>query len=228
MNTNIVKLYLYAYPELEALASASETAAANRAVLSFRAVSALRIAESVAEEYAWAHALASLKGALDEIFYLLTAEERALIGYKYFFARDELELACSERSYFRRQAALVKRVAALLALRGWTQERFFREFSGYAPFVRVYRALSAGKEFGIRAKRQRRNVIFHGSGGSGDTFLPRMTKPAQTTAATHAMQMTAISAAESPPPVPAAPPSPPTAARKSSLRSKESSSSAGI
>ena len=134
MNRNIVKLYLYSYPELAALSEASEVAARNKALLSFRGNCALKDAEGVLRDYAHAGALAALKRALDGALAALTGEERALIAYKYFFSEQELALSCSERSYYRRQAASPRSCASS----GGTTNAFCANF----PITRRLRASS--------------------------------------------------------------------------------------
>ncbi len=145
MNHLITKTFLYAYSDLESLAEAAEVAAENKAVLSFRALcSAYDAAETVAEELRTAARLIRLKEELDAALGCLSEEEHFLLEYKYFRrgeAGADARSMYPSRSYFRRQAALQKRIACLLAARGWTNARFLEEFGKYAPFVRLFRAL---------------------------------------------------------------------------------------
>lgn len=167
-----VKTMLYAYPKLEMLAEAAEAAAEVKALLSFRArEDALGSAERVAEEILSGKRLRLLKNALDGVLEGLGGEELFLLEYKYFRRKDRLQecteaLSCSERSYFRKQNALLAKVAAELVRRGWTKARFFALFGGYPPFMRVYRALRAGRERAVVFKRVRKGIAFQNSGNS--------------------------------------------------------------
>ncbi len=163
-----VKVLLYAYPKLDALAEAVAGGAEVKALLSFRMpADACRLAEKIAEEVVSAKRLSCLKSELEELWEGFSEEELFLLEYKYFRRKGELSgrfagrtLPFSERSYFRMQNALLQKVAARLIARGWTERRFFAEFGGFAPFVRVYRALKEGRERAVVFKRRRRELVF--------------------------------------------------------------------
>lgn len=187
-----VKVMLYAYPRLEMLAEASESAATAKALLSFReAFDPWRLAERVAEEMAQARLLRALKEETELLLAGLSEEERYLLEYKYFRRRQVLRerfggfaLDCTERSYFRRQNALLGKLAGRFAAFGWTRAAFFERFGGYAPFMRVYRALLDGREHALVLKRRKKTLsLLQTSASDGEGRLPRTTSTATRTTA---------------------------------------------
>lgn len=124
MNYGYVKVLLYGYPKLVALAEAVSASVEIQAALSFKSkTGAAETAERIADDIFVCKNLEGVKTALDEVCAALSDEERFFLEYKYFRRRKELQkygacAACSERSYFRRQNTLLKKVAALLAGRG--------------------------------------------------------------------------------------------------------------
>lgn len=161
-----VKLLLYVYPKLPEISEAVSVGAENGAILSFRAKgSALEAAEAVVSEMLLRNNLDRVRLALDEALALLSGEEKFLLEYKYFRRKRELGkhgalASCSERNYFRLQNALLKKLAALLAARGWTEEGCSEAFDGFSPFVRLKRALCEGREREFAAKRKKRQIEF--------------------------------------------------------------------
>ena len=201
------KLILYAYPQLLPLAESSERAAENKALLSFRSYErADMIAERIAEELRSAGQLRILHAEVEAILPHFTQEERFLLEYKYFRRREalrkygEVTLSFSERSYFRRQRALLEKVSSLLKARGITEENFCLRFASYEPFQRILRALKEGRERAIPKKRKRRAVRFQNSVTSSprEVTLPRRSSAATTTATTHTMTIATICPADSP------------------------------
>ena len=208
-NLNYVKVLLYSYPKLDALADAVGCGAEVKALLSFRGrCDALSIAEKVAEEIVISKKLSLLKGELDRAISNLTDRELFLLEYKYFRRKEYLRgkfsgfvLGCSERSYFRMQNALLVKMASRLKMLGYTQQRFFSEFGNFSPFMRVYRAVAEGRERVVVFKRRKRELPFQNSGascGAGADFLPRKTKTAIAANANAATQMITICIPESP------------------------------
>ena len=109
----------------------------------------------------------ALKEAADRAVDACTEEERFLLEYKYFRRRKELrgrfsgaEVSCSERNYFRRQAALLRKMVSELGRRGWTERAFLEAFGAFAPFMRAFRALSEGQEGKLVAHRGKRDIRF--------------------------------------------------------------------
>lgn len=205
MNTDHAKAILYVYPMMGALAEAVRTAAENKALLSYRSrSSALHDLEAVAEEIFLGERLDSLKEVLDGIVSRLSEEERFLLEYRYFRRKKILkrygtELCYSERSYFRKQERLLRKISAKLAASGVTREYFLEAFANSGCLMKVYRAVACGGELKICARREKRPLRFHGSEFSGGTdFLPRATKTAMTRTATAASVMRTICTADSP------------------------------
>lgn len=217
MNTVIVKLFLYAYPWLTDLAEASEVAAENKAALSFSSPkSPLDVCSDVAEEIIVADRLIMLREQLDLVLGDLSEEKRFLLEYKYFRRKKVLASfadmmpAYSARTYFRKQNALLYEIRTRLMFLGWTDERYTHEFENYAPFAKLYRILSEGRECSLHFKRAEAGVKFQNSGrsasGGEDLRLPFKTKAATATAATQAIQIATICTAESPLFCPPSPP----------------------
>lgn len=170
---DITKVFLYAYPQLAGLIDAAETETFHGAVLSFAdPCGAVRAAEKIAARAKLACSLKCLKSDLDAAVEGTTEEERFLLSYKYFRGgkRDAFRLLpFSERTYFRKQRALLERFAAELSSAGWSRERFLREFGRYAPFVRLLRAILEGKERKVAKLRKRRGIAFSRE-GNGEAY----------------------------------------------------------
>ena len=206
-----VKVMLYAYPKLDELAYAVAEGAEVKAALSFRSYDdTFTLLEKIANEVLLSQKLRGLKRFLDGVLASFSEEERFLLEYKYFRRKKILRqadmcLPCSERSYFRRQTAVFRKVCSRFLTGGWTEQKFMKEFSSYLPFMRFLKALREGKERTIKRKRTQRELVFQkseSSRGSAVGRLPRITMTAITTAATHTRQMTTTCTAE----IPFAPP----------------------
>lgn len=208
-NFDYVKVLLYSYPKLDMLAEAVGCGAEVKALLSFRGRGdALSIAEKVAEEIVVAKKLSLLKEELDAALSNLSDQELYLLEYKFFRRKTFLmgkfssfTLECSERNYFRLQNALLAKVASRLIRIGWTKEKFLSDFSTFAPFMRVYRAVADGRERIVVFKRKKSALRLQNSGSScdiGADFLPRRTKTAIAASATAATQTIKICVADSP------------------------------
>lgn len=202
MSYEYAKVILYAYPHLHALADAAGTAAENKALLSFRSrLSAFEETARVAQELAVRSRLLRLAETVDGFLSLCSREELFLLEYRYFRRRRALRafgdytVPCSERTYFRRQGALLKKAACHLAARGWTEREYFAAFSDYSPFCRLLRAIRDGRESAVSARREKRGLAFSGrqnSCCSRGGFLPRSRMTATATAARQASRMTTI------------------------------------
>lgn len=206
MRKEISKVILYAYPWLDKLAEASETAAMNRAVLSYKSPrDAASDAEGVIDEVALACSLRELREDVDKVLGEMDAEELFLLEYRYFRRREKIalfgkvELPYSVREYFRRQCALLDRVSLALEGQGWA-ERFFERFGKFPPFCRLLSAVSGGRERSIVGQRRRRGFCAHSSsGGAGGRRLPLTTSTAMAIAAADARQMATICTVDVPP-----------------------------
>ncbi len=229
MNAIHVKVFLYAYPRLGALAEASERAAENKAALSFRSLlSTFDACAEVAEEFSMADRLLELRRQLGLILGDLTREERFLLEYKFFRRRKmiasfaDMVPSYSMRTYFRKQNSLLKKIRSRLMFLGWSDARYDLAFGAYRPFVQMERALAEGRE---RASLPpRKGMLFFQSSASPrseERLLPLRAKTATPTAAAQAIQMTTICTVFSPPPLAAELPStdPEGTLKKSSLRS---------
>lgn len=170
MNYEYVKVLLYVYPRLPEIAEAVSAGLENGALLSYRAKgSAFDAAEAIASEVIVKRNLEAVHAALSEIVPSLAREERFLLEYKYFRRKRELtqygEIAdCSERGYFRSQNRLLKKVAAMLSVRGWTESDYAEAFGDFSPFRKMYAALRNGRERKLAAKRSRRGITFRCAG----------------------------------------------------------------
>lgn len=202
MEYDYVKVILYAYPHLAALAEAVGIGAENKAYLSFRGgESALALAEKIAEELAVKSRLLALLEDAEVAVGACSREERFLLEYKYFRRKRVLReayagmtMACSERHYFRRQAALLRKMASQFCLRGWTEAAFLRAFGSFSPFLRALAALSAGREKALVPHRSKREIAFRiqKSEECEAGRLPRRTSTAITTVAAQMRQMTTM------------------------------------
>lgn len=223
-NYTYVKVLLYSYPKLEALIDAVSVSVTNKAVLSYKStLKTETLLEKIEEDILLRQALLELNELMKGILATLSEEENYLLEYKYFRRKKVLlgryanfSLCCSERNYFRKQQALLRKLGALLLKNGWTDEQF-RSSTG-TLFSRLFRAVEGGRELSVAGKRRFGRVSLQNSGCSSGTggFLPRRTSTAMATAATQATQMTTISTADNPPEVLlASPPDALCAARKS-------------
>ena len=191
MNTDLAKAILYVYPMMEALSAATREGAKNKALLSYRSHrDAMSDLTAVAEEILLSRRLDALKSLIDCLLVRLNKEEKFLLEYRYFrrkkvLAQFEGEIACSERSYFRKQEKLLNKISAFLFARGMREEYFFEAFKHSECLMKVLRAIESGAELKICARREKRGVAFHGSKFSGGAaFLPRATNTATTSRAT--------------------------------------------
>lgn len=200
------KVLLYAYPRLIAFAEAAEQSATNRAALSYRAkLGAEEDAAGVVKELDAGRRLRALKAMLGEMLDGFSCEERALLAYRYFrTGKGTLQLACSPRSYYRKQEALVRCVAVYLAVKGITERTFLQQFGDLPGFSRVYQALKAGRESAVVKKRERARIRFQKRSelsceeGLGERF-PRTTRTAMAMAPAERTQRAAMAAGESAP-----------------------------
>ena len=162
------KLILYSYPHLEAIAEAMEQAARNKALLSVRSSEdTLSLLERISEDALTAQELRALRAETEKILLALNEEELYLLEYKYFRRRRVLrdrfadyELTLSERSYFRRQNELLRKISFHLRTCGVTKENFFARFGHFSPFMRVYRALERGLDVKLAERRKKCGLVF--------------------------------------------------------------------
>lgn len=155
-----VKVLLYAYPHLPDLSEALLQSAQNKALLSYKKTDAFAAAQNVAEEILLRGALQRLMRDLEWAIGKLSPQERSFVDYKYFRReKGAFVLACSERSYYRKQKALLLKAGALLRIKGWTQESFLQEFRSSMFFMRLYKAVSEGNERALVPKRTKKALL---------------------------------------------------------------------
>lgn len=200
-----VKAVLYVYPILTPLAEAVSKSAENKAYLSFRTENTLSCAEKITEDIAHGALLRELNRQMRSLLTHFTEEEAYLLEYKYFRRGAELNgrfaglsFSGSEREYYRRQNALLKKTAGLLAVRGVTERTFLRDYAGIQPFPRIYRALKEGRELLVVPKRKTQKLRCgqnSASCGAG-AFLPRSRNTAIAQTAATVRQIMTICSAE--------------------------------
>ena len=157
-NYNYVKAMLYCYPHLKTLCAALEDSILNKAVLSFR-YDTLAAAERITEEIFLKNAIARLENDLTKLLRELKCEERYLLDYKYFHKKGaEVPLCFSERSYYRRQHALLASLRARLIACGWTEEAYLNRFKESVFFMKVYKAVCDGEERKIVNRRAKKTL----------------------------------------------------------------------
>lgn len=194
-----VKVMLYVFPHLREYRDAVRQGARNKAALSYKKRDAFSAACEVAEEILFCETLERLESDLAAVLRALSAEERYLIDYKYFHAQGEsVPLAYGERSYYRRQNALLQKVRMLLRARGWTGETFLSACGHDRLFARVYTAVREGREGEIVKKRRKKTLAVRQTKSSLSSLCTRgvlrekKTKAETASAAHTAMQTSAI------------------------------------
>lgn len=185
MNENCIKAILYAYPKLRDVAEATEVAAENKALLSYKSpLDPLSDLTAVAEEYLLAARLRALCSLVESVLSSLNAEEKFLLEYKFFrrktylLAMEEESLPrCSVRSYFRRQNVLLQKLCLIFAEKGMDGKMFFEEFRGCDFLMRLYKKAERGEEQKIT---QRRGSLYQNSARSvsASCFFPLRTNTA--------------------------------------------------
>lgn len=208
MKYDYLKVLLYGYSKMDMLAESVEEGARVSAKLSFRNYgNVLTLAEKIATEMFVSERLQAWKHALDECLCQADQEELFLLEYKYFRRKKVLAnhfsdwvADYSERSYFRKQNDLLRRLASKLAAHGYTEEAFFNDFAKFMPFMRVYAALKSGWERKLVARRKTRDLNFRqnsvDSTGTEECF-PRRTKRAIASTVNPTAQITMICKADS-------------------------------
>ena len=199
MNYHYVKALLYLYPKLSEIECALSKSIEDAAVYSYRYKGdALSAAEHLAENIMVRKNVVAVRVALKEVLLELTEEEREFIGYKYFRrGRGSCTSECPPRQYYRAQESALKKAAGLLVSRGWSESDYFAAFGNFQPFARFYETVKGEEELRSRRKRADQKSERCSSRSVGG-FLPRNTKRAAMTAATHSRQMTTICSAVNP------------------------------
>lgn len=163
---NYAKVILYAYPLLRTVEKDYEDHIRNKALLSYDdSVAAQKIAEYLAEEILNMRKLEWLKGKVNDLLGLLNDEERTLICIRYFGQRKKIKSlkktdndkgsGWSERSYFRKQAKLGRKLNSLFEKIGISEEVYEKELCGVDLVKKVQRLVEAGKDKRICADEKR-------------------------------------------------------------------------
>ena len=160
---NCVKAILYTYPKLKLLEEDYGQHIENKAVLSHRYKGdPCELAEYIAGEILKRRKLVWLKTQLDQLFSNLSEEEYLLLSIRYFGkisrakkeerkdgakiegAKELLEkYHWSERSYYRKQERVLKKMVAEINRMGINKEVFEKEFLQFEFLRAVYRFLKA-------------------------------------------------------------------------------------
>ena len=158
-----VKTILYIYPRLERIAADYGDHIRHRAILSYENRTAERAAEYLAEEILKKRAIEALKERVDAALKKLNDKERFLLEVRYFGRKKKLrefleagtERPGSERSYYRKQERLLKKVISVFSGVGLTEEAFFREYRGFGWMMSACRQIGSGRECAaVRRERQ--------------------------------------------------------------------------
>ena len=166
-----VKTVLYAYPQLDRISRDYEEHVKNKAMLSYGSkMTTERLAEYLAAEIVRRQSVDKLKGSVERVLLTLTEEEKALLDTRYFGKIDKVRRAfaaqraglCnlpykpwSERTYYRKQARLLKKLMGLLHAEGLEEKVFDEEYMEIDYIALLYQYLLAGKEVsGSKKERQ--------------------------------------------------------------------------
>ena len=146
------KAVMYAYPLLKSVEKDYDQYIENKALLSYKC-EAFAAAWTIAERIQEKRSLVWLRSRVDKLLKGLTETERVLVEMRYFGKKkaDKETISVSagcERSYFRKQNRLAKKIACGLSELGVTQEVFDNAFAKMDIFQSIYRfAERKGAEF---------------------------------------------------------------------------------
>lgn len=157
---NYAKTILFAYPLLKTVEKDYEEHIRNKALLSYGGKrTAFEVAEYLAEELIHQQNLSWLKQTVKGILDKLSDEERELLSIRYFGHTDKMRnfALCkwNERTYFRRQARLSKKMGELLRVAGITREIYLRDFKDLDIFRKIHEFVEQGKDQKISACERR-------------------------------------------------------------------------
>lgn len=174
---NYLKAALYVYPRLERIERDWEEHIKNKAFMSYDyRVTTEKLSVYLAEEILRKEKIEKLRNTIDEALERLTEEERFLLELRYFRRKGRLKQFCqkvdlkeigSERAYFRKQAKLQNKLEGILKCRGFTEEKFRKEYGEFEWLMSVCRFIEQGKE--KNAAGRERSLVGLLSGKSDDT-----------------------------------------------------------
>ena len=157
-----VKEVLYAFPLLKTVEKDYEEHIENKAVLSYKSnLSTENLAEYIVGEILEKERLTWLKGVVSGVLDKLNDLERAMVGVRYFGHKRKEKLpagtalgAWSERTYFREQERLGKKLGGMLTAAGLTAEVFEKWFAPTQLFETVHKyAKKRTDEVSVREKK---------------------------------------------------------------------------
>ena len=167
-----VKTALYAYPKLDRIVSDYEEHVKNKAYLSYGSrMTTEKLAEYLALEIVRKQSADKLKKGIEETLRSLDEEEKMLLEARYFGKIDKVRRLFAaqkaglcrlpfkpwcERTYYRKQAKLLKKITGILKGTGvLTEKRFDEEYMEIDHVAMLYQYLLAGKEVnGSKKERQ--------------------------------------------------------------------------
>lgn len=151
-----MKVLLYAYPTLKTLIKEYKEHIYERAVRSYGGrADAESAATYIAEQILNMQALEWGKEILEKVFSKLSEIERTMVALRYFGLKrksvkaeliKEKKQFSSERSYFRAQEKLLKKIAALLQAAGLDEGYFESEFLKIEELKPICRYVQKGKD----------------------------------------------------------------------------------
>ncbi|MBQ8374907.1 MAG: hypothetical protein IJX98_04960 [Clostridia bacterium] len=170
---NCVKAMLYCYPRLESITDGYLQHIKNKAALSYDGKTPTwELAEYLAGEVLNKQRVQELKLLLDNALKNLTVEEKLLLDVRYFgkldqvrrlFAAKAASLAddymreikiWSERTYFRKQARLLKKIIRRLSAAELDKQSFLEKFASLDGVSAVYQYIELGKDIGMERKER--------------------------------------------------------------------------
>ena len=153
---------LYAYPQLDRVGRDYEEHIKNKALLSYGSkIATERLTEYLAEEIVRRQNVLRLKAVLDKIVFSLSEEEKTLLDVRYFGKVDKVKRVfaawraglCSlsfkpwsERTYYRKQARLLKKIMAQIKQAGIDEKTFDEDYLPVEYIAMLYQYLALGKE----------------------------------------------------------------------------------
>lgn len=148
-----IKAVLYAFPLMNAMDKQYQEHIKNKAVLSYKGDAPAEVlAEYIAQEILEKRRMLWLKERVQSVVDALNDLEKTLVAVRYFGKKRRVEKAdnllknCSERTYFRMQQRLEKKLSAALQRAGITKALFDKWFLSTELFQTVYAYLSRTSE----------------------------------------------------------------------------------
>ena len=163
---NCTKIILSSYSNFDAAIRAAEKRIESKCSSSYSDRRPCeKIAEEILELSAKKRKIVELKRKVDIVFSKLDDVERDLLNCKYLDIKPKNKFSFSLRTYFRKQAALIKKLDEYFSFIGIRDEDFFEEFKD-VPFIigakikaeNVKRLKCAFSEFADETARKNRKT----------------------------------------------------------------------